>query len=94
MKKKINIQISFEDTNKSMDSIMESIHKTLMGHAPFVDGDVDLQMVIDRNDPHDEEINLTIDFPSDAPAKNGIISDLALASMVSILNNIKNTVEE
>ena len=93
MKKKINITLSFEDKNNGMDSIMESIHKTLLGHAPFVDGDIDLQMLIDQEEPHEEEINLTIDFPSDAPAKNGIISDLALASMVSILNSIKNMEE-
>jgi hypothetical protein len=93
MKKKINIQITFDDNGKGIDSVMESILDTIKGHAPFVDEDIRLAMECDT-DTDDESIILEADFSTEEPAKNGVISDMILASTVSILNSIKNMEEK
>lgn len=89
MKKTVNISITFDDNGKGVDSMMESILHTIEGHAPFVDEDVRLVMECDT-DTDDESIILEADFSTEEPAKNGVISDMILASTVSILNSIKN----
>ena len=73
----------------TFDSIMENVHDTIKGHAPFVDEDIRLAMECDT-DTDDESIILEADFSTEEPAKNGLISDMTLASVVSILNSIKN----
>lgn len=92
MKKKINIQITFDDNGKGIDSVMESILHTIEGHAPFVDEDVRLYMECDT-DTDEDAITVEADFSTEEPAKNGVISDMILASTVSLLNSIKNMEE-
>lgn len=92
MKKKVNISITFDDNDKGMDSIMENVLDTIKGHAPFVDEDIRLAMECDT-DTDDESIILEADFSTEEPAKNDLISDMVLASTLSILNTIKNMEE-
>lgn len=92
MKKSVNINITFDDNDKGVDLIMEDVLDTIKGHAPFVDEDIRLAMECDT-DTDDESIILEADFSTEEPAKNGVISDMILASVVSILNSIKNMEE-
>lgn len=93
MKKRVKISITFDDNGKGIDSIMENVHDTIKGHAPFVDEDIRLAMECDT-DTDDESIILEADFSTEEPAKNGVISDMILASTLSILNSIKNMEEK
>lgn len=89
MKKKVNFEITFEDNCNCIDSVMESIRNSLMGHVPFAD-EVNLYMTIDQDNLDDEELHLDVDLSSPEPAKNGIIADMAFTAMVSAINTIKD----
>lgn len=92
MKKKVEITISFDDNDKGLLSVEEGIKNVIAGHKPAIDKDIQLtkqQELVNRM-MVDSSITLKVNFSNDEPAKNDLISDMTLASVVSILNSIKN----
>lgn len=92
MKKTVEITITFDDNDKGLLSVEEGIKNVIAGHKPAIDKDVQLtkqQELVNRM-MVDSSIKLKVNFSNDEPAKNGLISDMTLASVVSILNSIKN----
>lgn len=92
MKKKVEITITFDDNDKGLLSVEEGIKNVIAGHKPAIDKDVQLtkqQELVNRM-MVDSSIKLKVSFSNDEPAKNDLISDMTLASVVSILNSIKN----
>lgn len=92
MKKKVEITITFDDNNKGLLSVEEGIKNVIAGHKPAIDKDVQLtkqQELVNRM-MVDSSIKLKVNFSDVEPAKNDLISDMTLASVVSILNSIKN----
>ncbi len=95
MKKKVEIIITFDDNDKGLSSVEEGIKNVIAGHKPAIDKDVQLtkqQELVNRM-MVDSSIKLKVSFSNDEPAKNDLISDMTLASVVSILNSIKNMEE-
>lgn len=92
MKKKVEITISFDDNDKGLLSVEEGIKNVIADHKPAIDKDIQLtkqQELVNRM-MVDSSITLKVNFSNDEPAKNDLISDMTLASVVSILNSIKN----
>lgn len=96
MRKKVEITITFDDNDKGISSIEEGIKNVIAGHKPAIDKDVQVLKMQEMHNKQmiDSLIKMRINFPTDEPVKNGVISDMTLASMVSILNSIKNIMEE
>ena len=92
MKKKVEITISFDDNDKGLLSVEEGIKNVIAGHKPAIDKDIQLtkqQELVNRM-MVDSSITLKVNFSNDESAKNDLISDMTLASVVSILNSIMN----
>ena len=92
MKKTVEITITFDDNDKGLLSVEVGIKNVIAGHKPAIDKDVRLtkqQELVNRM-MVDSSIKLKVSFSNDEPAKNDLISDMTLASVVSILNSIKN----
>jgi hypothetical protein len=95
MNKKIKIEINFDDYDKGIGSIMESIHNTLKGHGPYINSDIVLSTdkPYDGNNFEGDEVQLYIDFNENNIAQHDLINDMTMAATVALLNAIKNIEE-
>lgn len=95
MSKKVKIEINFDDNGKGIGPVMESIHKVLEGHVPYIQNDI----VLSTDKPYDgsfkgDECQLYVDFNKENAPKHGIISDMTAAATIALLIAIKNVIED
>lgn len=90
--KKLKIEITFDDYGNGIAPVIEAIHNTLRGHAPYINNNI----LLSSDKPFDgdsfkgDEVQLFVDLSKKNIAANDITSDLTLAGTMASLIAIKN----